>query len=222
MQVMSLVEGGQRGSALASAIMEHAGSLVSLAGEVAHARGPHAIAWLGARARPLTEPLCAAACAAFAAASRHAGALYGEKRYADAADAYAKSLSIFEMVEDVSVCHAVLCCAVPGWWEARAKVACWDGQLGPGWVSPRLCGPRASPQCGVAPAPRFPARPQVDKQCKCLVNLANLYELQVRSEKQARGGRQAVHVRHRRTSRAGPSRHAMPAAAAAHAVTAAR
>jgi len=32
-QVITLHEAGQRGSALASAIMEHAGSLVSLAGE---------------------------------------------------------------------------------------------------------------------------------------------------------------------------------------------
>ncbi|KAF8068437.1 hypothetical protein HT031_002126 [Scenedesmus sp. PABB004] len=58
-QVVSLHEAGRRGSALATAIMEHAGSLVSLA-----------------------------------------AALYAAQRYADACDAYAKSLEIFDLVGD--------------------------------------------------------------------------------------------------------------------------
>lgn len=65
--MITLHEAGQRGSALASAIMEHAGSLVSLA-----------------------------------------GAYYVEKRYLEAADAYSKSLAIFDMIDDVSV-------SWPGW-----------------------------------------------------------------------------------------------------------
>lgn len=77
-QVVLLHEEGKRGSLLATSIMEHAGSLVSLA-----------------------------------------GAYYVQKRYMDAADAYSKSLAVFEMIEDT------------------------------------------------------------EKVCKCLVNLANLFELQV-------------------------------------------
>eukprot|EP00878_Enallax_costatus_P035861 GHUV01040102.1.p1 GENE.GHUV01040102.1~~GHUV01040102.1.p1 ORF type:complete len:268 (+),score=122.06 GHUV01040102.1:546-1349(+) len=77
-QVVLLHEQGKRGSLLATSIMEHAGSLVSLA-----------------------------------------GAYYVQKRYEDAADAYSKSLTVFEMIEDT------------------------------------------------------------EKVCKCLINLANLYELQV-------------------------------------------
>jgi tetratricopeptide (TPR) repeat protein len=59
MQVIQLHDEGKRGSALATAIMEHAGSLVSLA-----------------------------------------GAYYCCQRYADAADSYSKSLAVFEMIED--------------------------------------------------------------------------------------------------------------------------
>eukprot|EP00775_Hariotina_reticulata_P000775 gene775-1087_t len=77
-QVIQLHDDGKRGSALATAIMEHAGSLVSLA-----------------------------------------GAYYCCQRYTDAADAYSKSLAVFEMIEDV------------------------------------------------------------EKMAKCLINLANLYELQM-------------------------------------------
>lgn len=83
MQVVVLHGEGKRGSTLATAIMEHAGSLVSLA-----------------------------------------GAYYVRKRYTDAADAYSKSLAVFEMIDDT------------------------------------------------------------EKVCKCLINLANLYELQVRDGNQ--------------------------------------
>jgi tetratricopeptide (TPR) repeat protein len=79
LQVVLLHDEGKRGSSLATAIMEHAGSLVSLA-----------------------------------------GAYYCSQRYVDAADAYSKSLAVFEMIDDT------------------------------------------------------------DKVVKCLINLANLYELQVR------------------------------------------
>lgn len=77
--MVQLHDEGKRGSSLATAIMEHAGSLVSLA-----------------------------------------GAYYCSQRYVDAADAYSKSLAVFEMIDDT------------------------------------------------------------DKVAKCLINLANLYELQVR------------------------------------------
>ncbi|WIA30554.1 hypothetical protein OEZ86_000637 [Tetradesmus obliquus] len=77
-QVVQLHDEGKRGSSLATAIMEHAGSLVSLA-----------------------------------------GAYYCSQRYVDAADAYSKSLAVFEMIDDT------------------------------------------------------------DKVAKCLINLANLYELQI-------------------------------------------
>jgi tetratricopeptide (TPR) repeat protein len=84
-QVILLHDAGKRGSSLATAIMEHAGSLVSLA-----------------------------------------GAYYCSQRYEDAADAYSKSLAVFEMIDDT------------------------------------------------------------DKVVKCLINLANLYELQVRAAAAAR------------------------------------
>ncbi|KAF6249422.1 hypothetical protein COO60DRAFT_970657 [Scenedesmus sp. NREL 46B-D3] len=77
-QVILLHDEGKRGSSLATAIMEHAGSLVSLA-----------------------------------------GAYYCSQRYVDAGDAYSKSLAVFEMIDDT------------------------------------------------------------DKVVKCLINLANLYELQI-------------------------------------------
>jgi len=47
----------------------------------------------------------AAAAAAAAACLWPAGAYYVEKRYSEAADAYSKSLAVFEMIEDVSEHH---------------------------------------------------------------------------------------------------------------------
>jgi hypothetical protein len=121
------------------------------------------------------------------------GAYYVEKRYTEAADAYSKSLAIFDMIDDVSAVQCTPdagCNLVPRHTlhlNSRAHMTHWMG------TASVLTFGGSSSTCMLHGLDAFSAYEygcvltlccgvfcQVEKQCKCLINLANLYEIQVR------------------------------------------